>query len=73
MTTKIMNNKFHIQKGQADDTPVEKCVNSLMNNKENDYEYRNLITSLLLMMSGIVSQWVSQLSVQMDSQPLGWS
>jgi len=28
----------HTKSGQADDTPVEKCVFSLMNNKENVYE-----------------------------------
>tara|TARA_R100000152_G_C6764155_1_gene188700 strand:- start:1450 stop:1569 length:120 start_codon:yes stop_codon:yes gene_type:complete len=34
--------KFHMQggetSGQADGAPVEKCVFSLMNNKENVYE-----------------------------------
>ena len=32
-------NSHTYKSGQADDTPVEKCVFSLMNNEENDYEY----------------------------------
>tara|TARA_B100001778_G_scaffold21101_1_gene15811 strand:- start:361 stop:468 length:108 start_codon:yes stop_codon:yes gene_type:complete len=29
----------HTTSGQADSTPVEKCAFSLMNNKENVYEW----------------------------------